>query len=476
MTPVASPAALEQLTLSELCAGFASGELSPTQVVDHYLQRIACLDPRLNAYVDVWHEEALAQARESEARWQAGRPLGMLDGAPLALKDLFHVQGQRCAAGSALYAGRAAHAESSTVARRLRAAGAVLLGRTHMVELAYGGWGTHQTLGTPRNPWDEKTHRVPGGSSSGSGVAVAAGLAAGALGTDTGGSVRIPAAFCGITGLKTTQGRISRHGMDLLSPTLDTIGPMVRSAEDAARMLQVLHGSDPADASTHRIAREDFVGALSEPVAGLRFTVLQQTLQDGTEPAVRQAVLDCVQHLRSLGCREGGADQVPLDLAADQASSGIIISAEGYRAHGAMLERCQVPGDAPARARVLLGARIDVARYRQALDEREQAMQAFHRVFADVDFLVLPTVQISAPALADVDEQSPVASRLTRFVGYYGLCAIALPAGTDAQGMPVSVQLVAAPFREGLLLRLGAALQRQSTHHRLSPRFQGQPH
>lgn len=275
--------------LCDLADAFSTRALSPVEVVASFLRRISTLDPLLHAYAQVWSEAALEQARASERRLLQGAPRGMLEGIPLALKDLLHVQGRRTGAGSALFADRPCMDHSATVVTRLQDAGAILLGKTHLVELAYGGWGTNQGMGTPRNPWDTAVHRSPGGSSSGSAVAVASGLAAGAIGTDTGGSVRIPSAFCGLTGLKTTAGRVSRYGVDLLSETLDTVGPMTRTAEDAARLLQAMHGPDPRDPTTLGIAQEDFLQSLDASVAGVRFALLHQTLGEGTAPAVRQA-------------------------------------------------------------------------------------------------------------------------------------------------------------------------------------------
>ena len=457
------------LSLSELGKVLRRLELSPVEVVESFLTRIARHDASLHAYVEVWSDDALLQARASEQRLLEGRPAGPLEGVPLALKDLVHVRDRRTGAGSAIHAERAPMDHSATIATRLQDAGAILLGKTHLVELAYGGWGTNQGIGTPRNPWDSDTHRTPGGSSSGSAVAVAAGMAAGAIGTDTGGSVRIPSAFCGLTGLKTTAGRVSRHGVDLLSDTLDTMGPMAWTAEDAALMLQVMHGPDPGDPTTLKIARENFLKGLDGGVEGARFTLLRQTLGEGTDPLVRLRVEAACDVLRVLGCVETGTAPAQFDPAADQEASDIIISAEAHARHGAALARCAVPGDTASRARIMKGAHIDALRYRQALDQRQELMREFQQVFRQVDVLVLPTVPVTAADLATLDENDPAPSRMTRFVGYHGLCAIAIPCGFSPEGLPVSVQLVAAPFREHFLLRLGAAFQRETIHHRARP-------
>ncbi|MGJ7609672.1 MULTISPECIES: amidase [unclassified Variovorax] len=465
----ASGTDLCEMSLCELADAFRRRVLSPVEAMEAYLARIARLDPSLHAYVEVWFEDALRQARASECRLHAGQPWGALDGIPLALKDLLHVRGRLTRAGSSIHDHRPPLDHSATVALRLQEAGAILLGKTQMVELAYGGWGTNQGMGTPRNPWDAAVHRAPGGSSSGSAVAVAAGLAAGAIGTDTGGSVRIPSAFCGLTGLKTTAGRVSRHGVDLLSETLDTVGPMAWTAEDAAHLLHAMHGPDPRDATTLGTVREDFLRGLDSGVAGVRFALLAQTLGEGTAAPVRQAVEAACEVLRSLGCVEAGGALPAFDLAADQEASGAIISAEAHARHGEALSRCAAPGDAASRARIRRGAHIGAAQYRDALLARQRRSHEFQKIFGQLDVLLLPTVPVCAPALATLDENDPAPSRMTRFVGYYGLCAIALPGGFSAEGLPVSVQLVAAPFNEHLLLRLGAAFQRETTHHRARP-------
>lgn len=469
--PLASDPA--EWALCDLADAFSRRALSPVEAVESFLRRISRLDPLLHAYVEVWSEAALKQGRASERRLMNGVPRGVLEGIPLALKDLLHVQGRRTGAGSALFADRPCMDHSATVVTRLQEAGAILLGKTHLVELAYGGWGTNQGMGTPRNPWDMAVHRSPGGSSSGSAVAVASGLAAGAIGTDTGGSVRIPSALCGLTGLKTTAGRISRYGVDLLSEALDTLGPMTRTAEDAARLLQAMHGPDSRDPTTLSIAPQDFLQSLDASVAGVRFGLLHQTLGEGTAEAVRQGVEDACKVLRALGCVEAGGAVPQFDLAADQEASGTIISAEAYARYGEALTRCTTPGDVASRARILRGAHIGQSYYQEALDQRSSRMADFQQLFTQLDVLVLPTVPVTAADLATLDESDTAPSRMTRFVGYYGLCAIALPCGFTPDGLPVSVQLVAAPFREDLLLRLGAAFQRVTTHHRVRPLLDG---
>lgn len=460
-----------QLSITQLLEAYRCRQLSPVEVVGAYLDRIASLDPALHAYVEVYAEGALALACASEQRLVSGLPTGLLEGVPLALKDLIDVAGQRTTAGTTIHAGRGAAARTATVAARLLAAGAIPLGKVHLVELAYGGWGTNQGMGTPRNPWDMRIHRTPGGSSSGSGVAVAAGLAAGALGTDTGGSVRIPSAFCGLTGLRPTQGRISNYGVEPVSHTLDTVGPMTWTARDAALLLQAMHGPDFNDPATLAVPPQDFLSGLDAGVAGLRFSVGDPAAWGEVEPAILAAVHDAAEVLRALGCLHNDAPLAAIDYVADQEASGIIISSESYAAHGVAVAASQVAGDAASRARIMRGASIAAPDYAAALALRQDKARALRRVFDQTDVLVLPCLPVTARPVAALDENDLSPSRLTRFVGYYGLSALALPCGLSPEGLPVSVQLVAGPYREDLLLRIGAAFQAATAHHLRRPRL-----
>ena len=239
------------LPVHTLAAEIAARRLSPVDLVDEYLARIERLEPKLQAFVSVNAANARLAAEAADKAIRSGHAVGPLHGIPIAIKDLVEIEGEVAMGGTAAWRDRIAP-RTATLMRKLMAAGMINLGKTHTVEFAYGGWGTNQHLGTPWNPWDAAQHRTPGGSSSGSGVAVAARMAPWAIGTDTGGSVRIPAAWNGITGLKTTIGRISTFGVLPLSPTLDTPGPITRDVEDAALLLTVLQGADPRDPHTMR--------------------------------------------------------------------------------------------------------------------------------------------------------------------------------------------------------------------------------
>src|SRR3712207_4885857 len=245
---------LNELSVHQLSAEIAARRISPVDVVESYLARIRTKEPKLQAFVEIYEDDARQAAQAADLAIRSGHAVGPLHGIPIALKDLIEIEGKPVSGGCFAWKNRRAE-RTATLARRLIAQGMIVLGKTHTVEFAMGGWGTNSRLGTPWNPWDPERQRTPGGSSNGSGVAVAAGLAPWAVGTDTGGSVRLPASWCGITGLKTTVGRVSTHGVMPLSPTLDTPGPMTRSVEDAAILLEILQGGDPLDPKTLEIGR-----------------------------------------------------------------------------------------------------------------------------------------------------------------------------------------------------------------------------
>src|SRR5579872_885590 len=237
------------LTATALSTAISSRKLSPVEVTDAFLKRIAAQDQQLHAFIDVYADEARLAAEAADKAIRSGHQVGPLHGVPIALKDLIDLEGRVTTGGSMAWRERRSPA-TATLAKKLIAAGMIVLGKTHTVEFAMGGWGTNQHLGTPWNPWDLAAHRTPGGSSSGSGVSVASCMAPWAIGTDTGGSVRLPASWCGLSGLKTTIGRVSTHGILPLAPSLDTPGPMARSVEDAALLYGVMQGVDPLDHRT----------------------------------------------------------------------------------------------------------------------------------------------------------------------------------------------------------------------------------
>jgi aspartyl-tRNA(Asn)/glutamyl-tRNA(Gln) amidotransferase subunit A len=342
---------------------------------------------------------------------------------------------------------------------RLLAAGMIPLGKLHMVEFAFGAWGTNPLMGTPWNPWDLKRARVPGGSSSGTGVAVAAGLVPAGIGSDTGGSVRIPAAFNGIVGLKTTFGRISLHGTALLSWTLDTIGPLARSVDDCMEVLRVL-----ADDGAPDLPAELAPGHLRHKRIALPE---RAQLPPFMHPAVLAAWTDAAQRLEKLG-----AHIVPVRLPEwyfDLARQvGMIIASEAYDLHRDHIEdRGQAINDA-VRERVRAAAKLAPGEYAGMLRGMEERRRAFRAWLRDFDALLLPTVAVPALPLDEIDEQAPIPAYLTRAVNYLGLCSLAMPAGLH-EGLPLSVQIIGSPFAERTILEIGKAYQEDTGHHRRRP-------
>ncbi len=286
--------------IHELTDAYRRGELTPTAVAEAYLARIDALDGRVGAYLTVVRDQALAAARESELRWRAGAPLGPLDGAPVALKDVLCTRGVRTTCGSKMLESFVPPYDA-TVVERLRAAGAVILGKTNMDEFAMGSSTEHSAFHPTRNPWD--LARVPGGSSGGSAAAVAGGLAAGGLGSDTGGSIRQPAAFCGVVGMKPTYGRVSRYGLVALASSLDQIGPFARDVRDAALLLGAVAGHDRRDATSIQAPVPEYVAELSKGVAGLTLGLPDEYFIDGMDPDVERAVRAAIEVLKELGAR-----------------------------------------------------------------------------------------------------------------------------------------------------------------------------
>jgi aspartyl-tRNA(Asn)/glutamyl-tRNA(Gln) amidotransferase subunit A len=439
-----------------LATDIAARRLSPVDLVDECLARIERLEPRLHAFVSVNTANARLAAEAADKAIRAGHAVGPLHGVPIAIKDLVEIEGEVAMGGSAAWRNRIA-LHTATLMRKLMAAGMINLGKTHTVEFAYGGWGTNQHLGTPWNPWDDGTHRTPGGSSSGSGVAVAARMAPCAIGTDTGGSVRIPAAWNGITGLKTTIGRISMSGVLPLSPTLDTPGPITRDVEDAALLLTVLLGADRRDRHTLGVHDVDPMPDLRRGVKGLRLARLPAHEREGVDAEVLAAYDRSVDALTGLGAEI--VDVTPPARLADLgAINGRIMSAEAYAALAGLVDDSSEPLDENVRLRVRAGAAISSRDYLMALAERERMKASFAAAIESIDALLTPTAVTPALPVASID-QNTTPAMFTRWVNFLDLCAIAVPNGFTASGLPTSLQIVCRAYAEPLALRIGYAYQ-----------------
>jgi len=451
-------------SLAELSATLTRGETSALELTEAYLERIRRIDPALNAYVHVDENLARRHARAADERRASGLRLGPLDGVPVALKDLLEVEGFPTGVGSATWKQRVS-TTTAVVVRRLLAAGMVPLGKTHMVEFAFGTWGTNPHLGTPRNPWDLATHRVPGGSSSGSGVAVAAGLAPAAIGSDTGGSVRIPAALNGITGLKTSGGLVSTEGAFPLSTTLDTIGPMTRSAADAALLCAAMLG----DGASARAFATLAATAPADSLAGVRIAVLPADQYPiAVEADVAAAVEAAASVLRALGA-EVSERRFPFDFDDLMRRNGQLTAAEAWSVHRAYVEDERLPIGPGVRRRVLGGKAIAAADYIDALAHRRAARQQWVEWTRSFDALLTPTVPMTACPVDAVDETVTPMASFTRAGNYLDTCALSLPAGFSGLGLPVGAQLLGRPGTDATLLRIGSAFQRVTDWHRRTP-------
>jgi aspartyl-tRNA(Asn)/glutamyl-tRNA(Gln) amidotransferase subunit A len=442
--------------VARLSQAFGARTLSPVDAVDALLDRIRRHDGRLHAFVSLYADQARLAAEGADRAIRSGHRIGPLHGVPIALKDLVDLEGRVTTGGSKVWAERVSPV-TATLAARAIAAGMIVLGKTHTVEFAMGSWGTNTHMGTPWNPWDPMVHRTPGGSSSGSGVSVAAGLAPVAIGTDTGGSVRLPAAWCGIVGLKVTAGRISTFGVLPLSFTLDTPGPLARSVEDAALIFRLLNGPDPRDPQTLAWAPADPLPTLRRGAAGLRLAVVPDAERVGVDKEVLAAYDASVDTLAKLGARIERV-RLPHRFGDYAAATGRIIGAEGYRFVGHLVDDERLPVDPHVRPRIQVGRGVSARDYLLALAEREERSREVAVALADVDALLTPTT-LTPPIPIEQADQAGTAAHFTRPVNYLGLCGLAVPNGFTAGGLPTSLQIVGHAGDEPMALRIGHAYE-----------------
>ncbi|HEY5796959.1 MAG TPA: amidase, partial [Bosea sp. (in: a-proteobacteria)] len=420
-----------------LAREIAARRLSPVDVVDALLRRIERFEPKLRSFVDVYATDARLAAEGADRAIRSGHAIGPLHGVPVALKDLVDLEGRITTGGSMQWRQRRSTV-TATIARRMIAQGMIMLGKTHTVEFAYGGWGTNQHMGTPWNPWDAAHPRTPGGSSSGSGVAVAARLAPWAIGTDTGGSVRLPASFCGLTGLKVTIGRISTHGIIPLSASLDTPGPMARDVEDVALLYNVLQGADPLDPNTRGILPIDPMPTLKRGVRGLRLARMPALEREGVDVDMLAAYDRSLETLADLGAE---IVDVKLPYAfVDFLSTSAIVQAEAWFNDGALAADPSTRLDEAVRTRLLGGAGISAQDYLANKLRQVEAKRAMAAALAGTDALLTPTTATPAIRLDEVD-QNVLPSRFTRFGNFLEMCALSLPNGFTAAGLPLSLQI-----------------------------------
>jgi aspartyl-tRNA(Asn)/glutamyl-tRNA(Gln) amidotransferase subunit A len=461
-------------SMGELARLVATKAVTPVEVVQAHLDRIGALDGTIKSYITVMGDSARAAAKAAEARVNARETLGPLHGVPIGLKDLYCTKGVKTTGGSRIL-GNWMPTEDATVVTRLAAAGGIMLGKLNMHEFAYGPEGLNAHYGTPWNPWDRTTHRICGGSSSGSGAAVAAGLCAGALGSDTGGSIRIPSSLCGLTGLKPTYGRVSRAGALPLAWSLDHVGPMCRSAADCALMLGAMAGYDPRDPSTSVLPVPDYAAALTGQVTGLRIGLLGRFFLESAGAPQRQATEQAVKTLEGLGAsvREITLEQMKHAAAA----SAAVISAESYAYHEPWLRTRAAEYGPDVRERLLVGAFVSGSEYLKGQRVRRLIRDEVDRVLGDVDVLIAPTLPIAAVPVGarevDIDgKPQPVRPSLVRYTRPFNVSGhpvASVPCGFTVDGLPIGMQVIGRTFDEATVLRLADAYQRVTDWHTRRP-------
>ena len=456
----------EFLNAGAAADALAAGELTSEELVETLLARIERLEPRLNAFIDVYADEARAAAGAADLARRAGQAAGRFHGVPIALKDIIDLEGRVTTGGSKVWESRISPV-TATLARRLMEAGLIVIGKTRTVEFAMGAWGTNQHMGTPWNPWDLGVHRAPGGSSSGSGVSVAACLVPWAIGTDTGGSVRLPSAWNGLTGLKVTFGRVSCHGVLPLAHTLDTPGPMCRSVEDAVELYLLLQGSDPHDTATWHVPADDPRPGLDRGVAGMRLARMPEHERDGVDDEVLAAYDASLATLSDLG-----ASIVDLELPRRFVPMGDllgkIIAAEGHAWVGEYIDDDSLPVDDDIRPRIRPGRNMPAREYIEVQRERSVIKRAFNAALTGVDALLTPATRTAAPVVADID-QSTTAAIFTRPINLIDYCALAVPNGVTGGGLPISLQIACRGYEEATALRIGQAFQKATDWHSRVP-------
>jgi len=459
------------VTITEAAAALRSRQVSSRELTEAAFGRIRQANPRLNAILTQLEESALARARQADEELGRGLDLGPLHGIPVAVKDNFCTRGVRTTDGSALFADHVPDYDAAVV-EKLSAAGAVLAAKTGLHELAYGITSNNPHFGAIRNPWNPEC--IPGGSSGGSGSAVASGMVFLAMGSDTGGSIRIPAAFCGTVGLKPTYGRVSRFGVMPLDFSLDHMGPLTRSVRDAALTLEAIAGFDPRDETSSRRPAGKYVPEPECSIRGLRLGIPETFFFERLEPAVEAAVRNMLETARALGA---ALTPVPVpDMAAVNVTGRVILLSEASAVMERFLGRRACFG-ADVLALLDQGRLLAATDYVNAQRLRRVLQQEFARVWERADCLLTPTTPNTAPRIGQAtitqngepEDVRLASTRFVRSINVLGLPALSIPCGLDANRMPVGLQIVGKPFDEATVLRVGAALEDSTAFHRAEP-------
>lgn len=444
---------MPDITISEASELIRRKEISPVEITRTCLARIDELNPTINAFITVMHESALAEARAAEAEVSGGNWRGPLHGIPIGLKDLIDTAGIRTTCGSARFADRVP-TEDAFIVQRLKSAGAVLIGKQNMQEFAYGGTSTSSYFGPVRNPCD--TDRIAGGSSGGSAAAVATGMCFGAIGTDTGGSVREPAAFCGIVGLKPTYGRVSVRGVFPLSASLDHVGPLCRDVRDTALLLQAIAGYDKLDTTCVDWPVESYTEKLTDTTTNPRIGIVRRPFFENLDPEIASAIDEALKQLSSLA-----ADILEIDL---PATPSAVQAPEVWALHAECFTTTPELYLPWIRARLKQAAAIDIVSYIEARQHLDRVRREIDDVFEKVDFLITPTTPVPPITIKEALEMSPDPAgelwlRNTRPFNAYGLPTISIPCGFTRAGLPIGLQISAANFCEAKLLSFAFACE-----------------
>ncbi len=450
-------------TISELAPRLRSRQISPVELTRECLGRIDKLNSALNAFITVTAESALVEARAAEAEIARGEWRGPLHGIPIGLKDLIDTAGVRTTSASKLHATRVP-IEDAEVVRRMRSAGAVILGKNNLHEFAYGGSSLISHFGEVHNPWDRG--RITGGSSGGSAAAVVAGMGYAAIGTDTAGSVREPAALCGCVGLKATYGRVPSRGVIPLSLSLDHVGPLARSVADVAIVLQAIAGFDAADITTAEIPVADYLSGMKESPARLRVGVPRDYFFDDLDVEVASAMNHALDAIRTIAAE---VKEVRLDVPTDRT----LQKAESYANHAESVAKNPELYDPETVRRIRSGENVSAVEYIEQRRELEAARRRIRSIFSDVDVLVTPTTPMPAPAIAGLkaspEALRPAELRLlrnTRPFNVWGLPAISVPCGFTQSGLPIGLQIAGPPWREDMVLQLAYAYEQATAWHK----------
>jgi len=460
------------LSIAELSNLIRTGKISPVALIESTLAGIDSRDSRLNTFITLFREESLESARLAEREIRDGQIRGAMHGIPVALKDIIHVAGAPTTCGSNFFAAEPSGFDA-TVAARLKQVGAIIIGKTNLHEFALGVTTENPHFGATANPWD--TSRVPGGSSGGSGAAVVAGFCAGALGTDTGGSIRIPAALCGNVGLKPTYGRVSVHGIVELAQSLDCVGPICRYVGDVAVMMNTLAGYDSNDVHCENQPVRDYTERLGYPINGLKAGIPKQHCFEGLDPDVESAVAESIYTLEGLGL-----DIVELDLPsipnAHEATLTILM-AEASHFHQERLAAHREDYGLDVCEILEAGEELTAADYITAVRVREITRCEFAQAFTEVDLILTPTVPVPAPlqstiALSPGSNSNQIRPRLTqntRIFNLLGLPAISVPCGFTQDGLPVGLQVAGQWWSEEMLLQIAHAYEQATPWHTIRP-------